>query len=116
MARTSRSVRKAASSGLAYRESNSSKRPLVDPSSSLLEMHLEEIGEECRNITGYLRILKRSTRRSEEAEDAEAQLYAALTHLEHHAGPAVREWDKVIDRMDDRPRRRGAASRRKAAA
>ncbi len=92
------------------------KQTLLEPTSSLLEMHLEEIGEECRNITEYLRILKRSTRGSEEAEDAEAQLYAALTHLEHHAGPAVREWEKVIDRRDARPRRRGATSRRKAAA
>jgi hypothetical protein len=81
-----------------------------------LEMHLEEIGEECRNITGYLRVLKRATRGSEEAEDAEAQLYAALTHLEHHAGPAVREWERVLDRMDDRPRRKNPARHRKAVA
>ena len=116
MARTNRTAGKAAPSPLAPRRKIDSSRPLIEPSSSLLEMHLQEIGEECRNIAAYLRTLRRSARTSKAAQAAEADLYAALTHLEHHAGPAVKEWERVMDGAASPLRQRARSRGRREAA
>jgi hypothetical protein len=36
---------------------------------------------------------------NEKREEYEGRLYAALTHLDHHVKPAIKEWDRVVDRM-----------------
>ena len=79
-------------------------------------MHLQEIQEECRNISGYVRTLRRLPRSSKEAQAADAQLYAALTHLENHAGPAVKEWERVMDGAVASPRQKSRARGRKEVA
>jgi hypothetical protein len=38
---------------------------------------------------------------SDKRDEYEGRLYAALTHLEHHVKPAIKEWDRVVDRMPD---------------
>ncbi|MDO9117846.1 MAG: hypothetical protein Q7U39_07810 [Nitrospira sp.] len=29
------------------------------------------------------------------------RLHAALTHLDHHVKPAIKEWDRIVDRLPE---------------
>jgi benzoyl-CoA reductase/2-hydroxyglutaryl-CoA dehydratase subunit BcrC/BadD/HgdB len=71
----------------------------LTPSSALLDNHFHEILETVEEIRGLTVILKSLSDTDEKREEYEGRLYAALTHLEHHVKPAIKEWDRVVDRM-----------------
>ncbi|HWV45590.1 MAG TPA: hypothetical protein VN039_06160 [Nitrospira sp.] len=74
---------------------------LLVPSSALLDNHFEELLEAIEEIRGLTALLKSISSRDEKREEYEGRLYAALTHLDHHVKPAIKEWDRVVDRMAD---------------
>jgi hypothetical protein len=69
------------------------------PSSSLLDNHFEEILETTEEILGLVAILKTLTPTDAKRDEYEGRLYVALTHLDHHVKPAIKEWDRVVDKM-----------------
>jgi hypothetical protein len=71
----------------------------LTPSSALLDNHFEELLETIEEIRGLTAILKSLPPANEKREEYEGRLYAALTHLDHHVKPAIKEWDRVVDRM-----------------
>jgi hypothetical protein len=73
---------------------------MVNPTSPLLEMHLQEILEECSHLLGYAALLQRAPRKSERIA-LEAQLYVSLTHLHNHVFPALQEWDRLEEANSD---------------
>ncbi|MBH0203461.1 MAG: hypothetical protein HP496_14470 [Nitrospira sp.] len=75
------------------------KESYLVPSSPLLDNHLDEIVETSEEILGLVAILKTLSPSDAKRDDYEARLYTALTHLEHHVKPAVKEWDRVVDKM-----------------
>ncbi len=74
---------------------------LLVPSSALLDNHFEELLEAIEEIRGLTALLKSISSRGEKREEYEGRLYAALTHLDHHVKPAIKEWDRVVDQMAD---------------
>lgn len=74
---------------------------LLAPSSALLENHFEELLEAIEEIRGLTDLLKSLPPADEQREAYEGRLYAALTHLDHHVKPAIKEWDRVVDQMAD---------------
>jgi hypothetical protein len=72
---------------------------LLVPSSALLENHFTELLEAIEEIRGLTTLLKSLPPADETREEYEGRLYAALTHLDHHVKPAIKEWDRVVDRM-----------------
>ena len=74
---------------------------LLVPSSALLDNHFEELLEAIEEIRGLTALLKSISSRDEKREEYEGRLYAALTHLDHHVKPAIKEWDRVVDQMTD---------------
>jgi hypothetical protein len=74
---------------------------LRDATSKMLEAHLAEIDDECIRIAAYCRELRQDHLTADEREMYEAKLYAALTHLQNHIGPAIEEWDRVDDALPD---------------
>jgi hypothetical protein len=72
---------------------------LFVPSSALLENHFAELLEAVEEIRGLTTLLKSLPPADEAREEYEGRLYAALTHLDHHVKPAIKEWDRVVDRM-----------------
>ena len=81
------------------------KKSLIEPSSSLLETHLGELEEECARFLSLISDL-RAIAESESANDddrevIEGELYACISHLCHHASPAVEEMDRLLDQMPD---------------
>jgi len=82
------------------------KQSLVNPSSSLLDMHLAELEDECARFLSLIAALRSLAKKPESADDderatIEGELYASLSHLSHHAQPALDEWDRLIDEMPD---------------
>jgi hypothetical protein len=76
------------------------KASLVSPSSSALDFHLGELEEECARFVALMGAL-RSTWDSERRDVIEGDLYASLHHLKYHAQPALKEWDRLTDKMPD---------------
>ncbi|HSA85936.1 MAG TPA: hypothetical protein VLE46_07125 [Nitrospira sp.] len=74
---------------------------LLAPSSTLLDNHFSELLEAIEEIRGLIALLKELSTISDKRDEYEGRLYAALTHLEHHVKPAIKEWDRVVDRMPD---------------
>lgn len=74
---------------------------LLVPSSTLLDNHFEELLEAIEEIRGLTALLKALPSSSGKRDEYEGRLYAALTHLDHHVKPAIKEWDRVVDRMTD---------------
>lgn len=72
---------------------------LKDATNRMLEVHLSEIAEECGRIVDYCHRLRQSTLSAEERDTYEGKLYAALSHLQNHIGPALQEWDRVIEAL-----------------
>lgn len=68
-------------------------------SNSLLDNHLEEILEEVEEIRALAKGLKTMSQTDKKRDDYEARLWVALTHLDHHVKPAIKEWDRVVDKM-----------------
>lgn len=71
------------------------------PPPPLLERHLEEILEAVEEVHNLAATLKVIPPDDEKRDVYEGRLYAALTHLDHHVKPAIKEWDRVLDRMPD---------------
>jgi hypothetical protein len=67
----------------------------------MLEMHLSEILEECENIVRYCRTLHQDDLPTDDRDTVEGDLYAAIGHLQNHVGPALQEWDRVIETLPD---------------
>jgi hypothetical protein len=88
-------IKKARSSAVAEKES------VVVPSSPMLDNHLDEIVEASEEILGLVAILKTLSSADAKRDEYEGRLYTALTHLEHHVKPAVKEWDRVVDKMPE---------------
>lgn len=83
------------------RPSFSEQDTLVTPSTPMLEQHFVEIleaVEAIHNLSGALRVIPLDDKNRDEYE---GRLYAALTHLDHHVKPAIKEWDRVVDRMPE---------------
>jgi hypothetical protein len=81
------------------------EQSLVSPSSSVLDMHLAELEEECAHflsLISALRSLAESDSTNEDERDTtEGELYASLSHLHNHAQPAMDEMDRLLDEMPD---------------
>lgn len=82
------------------------KESLVSPSSSLLDMHLEELEEECARFLSMIAALRSMAERPETADEderdtIEGELYASLSHMKNHVRPALREMDRLLDEMPD---------------
>jgi hypothetical protein len=75
---------------------------LLTPSSPLLDNHFEELLESIEEIRGLTALLKALPASGDKRDEYEGRLYAALTHLDHHVKPAIKEWDRVVDQMADK--------------
>lgn len=76
-------------------------KSFLAPSSALLDNHFDELLETIEEIRGLTAILKSLPPADEQREEYEGRLYVALTHLDHHVKPAIKEWDRVVDRMPE---------------
>ncbi|HXU40566.1 MAG TPA: hypothetical protein VN937_29685 [Blastocatellia bacterium] len=86
--------------------SQTGARSAVSPSSSLLDMHLSELEEECARFVALISALRSMAAVREYAEEevreyTEGNLYASLFHLKNHVGPALDEIDRLVDLMPD---------------
>lgn len=79
----------------------SDKQSFLTPSSPLLDNHFSEIKEASEEILGLVAILKTLSPTDSKRDEYEGRLYGALTHLDHHVKPAIKEWDHVVDRMPE---------------
>ena len=77
------------------------KDSFLTPSSPLLDNHFNEIEEASEEILGLVAILKTLSPNDSKRDEYEGRLYGALTHLDHHVKPAIKEWDHVVDRMPE---------------
>jgi hypothetical protein len=77
------------------------KQSFLTPSSPPLDNHMDEIAEASEEILGLVAILKTLSSTDATRDEYEGRLYGALTHLDHHVKPAIKEWDRVVDRMPD---------------
>lgn len=81
------------------------KQSLIRPSSTLLDMHLEELEQECSHFLSLISALRTLTDKESADEDerdtVEGELYASLSHLDNHARPAMEEMDRVVEEMPD---------------
>ncbi|MEK7350499.1 MAG: hypothetical protein AAB177_06460 [Nitrospirota bacterium] len=77
------------------------KDSFLMPSSSLLDNHFDEILETSEEILGLVAMLTRLSPTDAKRDEYEGRLYVALTHLDHHVKPAIKEWDRVVDRMPE---------------
>ena len=77
------------------------KQSFLMPSSPLLDNHFDEIMEASEEILGLVAILKSLSPTDSKRDEYEGRLYGALTHLDHHVKPAIKEWDRVVDRMPE---------------
>lgn len=80
-------------------------KSLVDPSSSLLDMHLAELEEECTHFLSLIAALRSLSEsdsvNKDERDTLEGELYASLSHLHNHALPSIEEMDRLIDELPD---------------
>ena len=82
------------------------RRSPVSPSSTLLDMHLAELEEECARFVALISALRSMAAVPEWAdeelrESTEGNLYASLSHLKNHVEPALDEMDRLLDEMPD---------------
>jgi hypothetical protein len=73
----------------------------MELSSNELQLHLSEIADECSNIVRYCERLRRTELPEAERDRYEGDLYVALEHLRNHVGPALDEWDRLVDALPD---------------
>lgn len=73
----------------------------LTPSRALLVNHFDEILGTIEEIRGLAALLKSRSPGDEKRDEYEGRLYVALTHLDHHVRPAIKEWNRVVDRMSD---------------
>ncbi|MBX3305941.1 MAG: hypothetical protein KF751_07790 [Nitrospira sp.] len=77
------------------------KDSFLTPSSSLLDNHFDEITETSEELLGLVALLKTMSPTDSKRDEYEGRLYGALTHLDHHVKPAIKEWDRVVDQMPE---------------
>ena len=82
------------------------KQSLVNPSSTLLDMHLAELEDECAHFLSLIVALRSLAEKSDSDDEderatIEGELYASLSHLNNHAQPAMEEMDRLVDEMPD---------------
>lgn len=82
-------------------ETEQTTKSLLNPTSIMLEMHLEHILESCEVVIRSAKALRKEGPDTEKRDGLEGELYAAIFHLEQHVRHATKEWDKVIDAMPD---------------
>jgi hypothetical protein len=74
---------------------------LMELSSDELQLHLAEIADESANILYYCERLRQADLPEDERDRFEGDLYVALEHLRNHVGPALDEWDRMIDALPE---------------
>ncbi len=67
---------------------------VLQPTTDLLELSLEELGEECAHVLHLMAQLRRLPE-GDERDTLEGELFAALTHLRMESTYALKEWDKL---------------------
>jgi hypothetical protein len=82
------------------------KHAPISPSSNLLDMHLQELEEECARFVALMSALRSMAAipawTDEEVRESTAgNLYASLSHLSHHVQPALDEWERLEAEMPD---------------
>jgi hypothetical protein len=82
------------------------EQSLVCPSSSLLDMHLTELEEECARFLSLLAALrsmagKPETEDEDKRDSLEGDLYASISHMHNHVEPALQEMDRLLDEMPE---------------
>ena len=68
---------------------------------TLAEKDFDEIVEASEEILGLVALLKSLSPTDSKRDEYEGRLYGALTHLDHHVKPVIKEWDRVVDRMPE---------------
>lgn len=67
---------------------------VLNPTTELVELALEELNEECAHVLHLVARLRRLPEGGER-DTLEGDLYAALTHLQMEAAVALEEWNKL---------------------
>jgi hypothetical protein len=80
------------------------KHATVSPSSNLLDMHLQELEQECARFVALMSALRSMAAipawtDEKVRESTTGNLYASLSHLSHHVQPALDEWERLEDEM-----------------
>ena len=75
-------------------------------SSNMLDMHMQELTEECARFVAMIEALRTMSVSPEPADEElrgyiEANLYASLSHLNNHVQPAMDEWDRLVEELPD---------------
>ncbi|MBI1742760.1 hypothetical protein HYR54_06790 [Candidatus Acetothermia bacterium] len=73
---------------------------VLKPTRKLLEVSLEELGEECAHVL-HLMARLRHLPEGDERDDLEGELFAALVHLKIETNYSLKEWDKLTDSLPD---------------
>ncbi len=73
---------------------------VLNPTTDLLELALQELAEECAHALFLMSRLRRLPP-GDERETLEGDLHASLSHLRMEATFALKEWDKLIDSLPD---------------
>jgi len=82
------------------------KQSFMSVSSNMLDMHLQELTEECARFVAMIEALRTmavapKSANEEVREYIEANLYASLSHMKNHVQPAMDEWDRLVEEMPD---------------
>ena len=84
----------------------SESRSFMSVSSNMLDMHLQELTEECARFVAMIEALRTMSVSPEPADEEvrgyiEANLYASLSHMNNHVQPAMDEWDRLVESLPD---------------
>ncbi|HEY9231143.1 MAG TPA: hypothetical protein VIS78_03330 [Blastocatellia bacterium] len=82
----------------------SESRSFMSVSSNMLDMHLQELTEECARFVAMIEALRTMSVSPEPADEEvrgyiEANLYASLSHMNNHVQPAMDEWDRLVESL-----------------
>jgi hypothetical protein len=73
---------------------------VLQPTTDLLEVALEELAEECAHALFLMARLRRLPP-GDERETLEGDLHASLSHLRMESAFALKEWDKLVNSLPD---------------
>ena len=84
----------------------SESRSFMSVSSNMLDMHLQELTEECARFVAMIEALRTMSVSPEPADEEvrgyiEANLYASLSHMNNHVQPAMDEWNRLVESLPD---------------
>ena len=82
------------------------KQSFMSISSNILDMHLQELTEECARFVAMIEALRTMGVETEPVNEElreyiEANLYASLSHMNNHVQPAMDEWDRLVEALPD---------------